>query len=653
MKRNTAVSVSATTTSLDCRLAAVAASRGPATTASAMLSLLALWSLVSMLTAGPALAQAPADQPVRVELVFSETNLKPDGQFVQITEQQFKIQTQAGLQQAGQMVFSYTVSMQKFEVLQAQTRKADGRVVDVKPEAIFTRDLPASTGAPMFADVKVVVIVFPEVALGDSIFARVRHEQVQPMFPGHYSNLAHLMPHFLVDEARVVLHAPKSLTLLVRNDGYTEKRAENADTVTYEWAARNDVVEPFEQGSVAPLDYSPRVAMSTFGEFGQFAQAYAGRAADKARVTPAVQKLADEVTAGAMEPREQARRLYDWVTQNVRYVGIFLGMGAVVPHAADQVLQNRYGDCKDHVTLLTALLAAKGIEARTAIVSLGNSFWVSKLPLLPNFNHVIVHIPSLDVWADPTAATTPFGRLPTAVQGKTAVLVPDGNLRVTPVDQHTDNVTVRHVRYEILDKGTVKATSLIEAKGMRAERYHERVRELSAEKLPQYVRDLTSGSRYKGEGTVAFIGADRLNDSLQVKAEYTLSGGIDWPGAGSFEIPAGFRGGEHMSTQIQPSAVALKRPRDGRGVETLIEEYEIRLPARMKISALPQNVNFRNEAASYEASYRRDGQVLYVTRKLVDLYAPPIKQPSLFKAVDEKSNAIARDLRAQFVYQTE
>jgi transglutaminase-like putative cysteine protease len=602
---------------------------------------------------GSAWASDGADvQPVRLVSVSSETDLKADGQFVQTVDQQIKVQTQAGLQQAGQMAFSFSASLQRFEVLQAQTRKSDGRVVEVRPESIFTRDLPASTGAPMFADIKVVVIVFPELAVGDSVFARVRIEQAQPMFPGHYSGLAFLMPHLLVDQARFVLRAPKSLKLRAINEGYAERRGEGADFVEYEWTAGNAVVEPIEQGSVAPVDYSRRVTVSTFGDFSEFARAYSARAEEQAQPTAVIKALADEITSGEATAAGQARLLYDWVTQNVRYVGIALGMGAVVPHAAEQVLRNRYGDCKDKVTLLTALLAAKGIEARTAIVNAGTSYWTSSLPLLPNFNHVILYVPSLVLWLDPTATVTPYGRLPHEVQGKLVVLVPSGELRRTPVDLNTENVTIRRVRYVIQDDGTIKGTTDIEARGLRAEGYRLRAREMSPDQRAQYMRDLTTGSRYTGEGTVSFIGLERRTDSVQVKADYVLRGGIDWPGAGSFEVPAGFRGGEPMATQVQRNATALKRPRVGHA-ETLIEEYEIQLPAKMRVVALPQNVALRNEAASYEANYRRQGQTIFVTRKLVDLFSPPVKEASLFKAQEEKSGVIARDLRAQVVYRSE
>jgi hypothetical protein len=49
-------------------------------------------------------------------------------------------------------------------------------------------------------------------------------------------------------------------------------------------------------------------------------------------------------------------------------VAIFLGNGGYEPHDAATVLENRYGDCKDHVALLEALLKAKGIASVPVLV---------------------------------------------------------------------------------------------------------------------------------------------------------------------------------------------------------------------------------------------------------------------------------------------
>jgi len=600
-----------------------------------------------------ATAQTPSDQPIRIERISVDVRLEADGTWVQTTEQRLKLQSQSGVEQAGQMAFVYDVAMQKFEVLGAYTQKPDGRKVEVKKDAIFVRDLPATTGAPMFADVKVAVIVFPEIAVGDSLYAQVRHEQLQAMFPGQYSNLFSMTPHALVDENRITLRVPAAVALRIANEGYDEKRTDSGNFMSYEWSARNTQVEAMEPGSVAQVDYSKRLQVSTFAGFPAFARAYSDRAQDKARPSAAVKKLADEITAGATAPREQAKRLYDWVSRNIRYVGIFLGTGAVVPHAADEVLANRYGDCKDQVTLLSALLAAKGIEARTAIVSAGDSYWIGALPVLPNFNHVIVYLPGLDVWADPTATRTPFGRLPLAVQGKTAVLTPAGELRSTPLARSDTNVASRSVRYEIKGDGTIAGTSHISTKGIRAEIYRSSALAVTPEKMQEYVRTQTTSQRYKGDGNAKFSGVDDRNDDVVVEVDFTLAGGIDWPGSGTFAVPSGFRGGEHIGTQIRPNAAANKRASVAGGLETLIEEYQIVLPPMMKIVALPKAVSFKNEVASYDTTVRQEGQTIYITRKLVDLYHAAVIPASLFKAVEEKSAAIARDLRSQVVYTNE
>ncbi len=55
-------------------------------------------------------------------------------------------------------------------------------------------------------------------------------------------------------------------------------------------------------------------------------------------------------------------------------IGIAFGIGRYQPHAADDVLTNNYGDCKDKQTLLASLLQASGITLYPALV---NSSWNS------------------------------------------------------------------------------------------------------------------------------------------------------------------------------------------------------------------------------------------------------------------------------------
>ena len=59
-----------------------------------------------------------------------------------------------------------------------------------------------------------------------------------------------------------------------------------------------------------------------------------------------------------------------FVQNKIRYVSLSFGSNAYHPHHPDEVLQNRYGDCKDKSLLLLSLLRAAGIQAWPALVFL-------------------------------------------------------------------------------------------------------------------------------------------------------------------------------------------------------------------------------------------------------------------------------------------
>ena len=111
-------------------------------------------------------------------------------------------------------------------------------------------------------------------------------------------------------------------------------------------------------------------------------------------MTPRIQTLADDITAGASDRREQAHRIYDWVSEHIRYVAVYLGNGGYVPHDAASILDSGYGDCKDHVVLLEALLKARGIASIPVLINSANRYWAPEAATSGLFNHVLSTCPS-------------------------------------------------------------------------------------------------------------------------------------------------------------------------------------------------------------------------------------------------------------------
>lgn len=167
--------------------------------------------------------------------------------------------------------------------------------------------------------------------------------------------------------------------------------------------------------------------------------------------TPAIHAKVLELTQAAQTPLEKLQALARFVQQNIRYVAIELGIGGQQPHAAGETYAKRYGDCKDKVTLLSAMLKEVGIDSYYVVIHTQRGFVTPQTPPNLSFNHVILAIrlpgdvkdarlqvvqqhPRLGslLFFDPTDDVVPLGQLAGGLQANTGLLVtPEGGELVT------------------------------------------------------------------------------------------------------------------------------------------------------------------------------------------------------------------------------
>ena len=155
--------------------------------------------------------------------------------------------------------------------------------------------------------------------------------------------------------------------------------------------------------------------------------------------SPEIERKAQELTEGKTELIEKLRSLCRFAQKDVRYVAIELGQGAYRPRSAGEVLTNRYGDCKDKVTILRAMLRKVGLEAYPVLIRSGSrQSVVGEFPSPKQFNHLIAAIPLASppvnwttvelpgigsaILFDPTDDIVPLGDFPWYLQGTKALL---------------------------------------------------------------------------------------------------------------------------------------------------------------------------------------------------------------------------------------
>lgn len=418
----------------------------------------ALIGIVSLAAAGPACAQS-----VR-QVLKSDIRLLADRTIVETVHQETTPLVESAVRASAQ--FHWTINgNQTVEIIEAFTRKADGRKIPTDSRDFVTQ--AGAVGAAMsFVDLKVQQIPFRDLSVGDTAVVTLRVTEKRQYIPNNYSRSIALLPGPIQRTIDVTLRAPA--TLDVRHDEqvlhFDESR--QGDEVVRHWSGT--VAPSAAEKNAADVAFQvPALRISTFPNFEAIATAYYAQAKTKAVVTPEIQRLADEITKDMAAPRDQAQALYEWVTRNVRYVAVYFGNGRFVPNDTATILSRRFGDCKDDATLLSALLAAKGIVSEQVLLGATPNYRLPPTATLSSFNHVIVYIPSLELYVDPTVAFGHFSHLPSADRGKPVVRVSDkgAELARTPASSVEDNVIELTSHMKTLHDGRREGQTAIVARG--------------------------------------------------------------------------------------------------------------------------------------------------------------------------------------------
>ncbi len=353
-----------------------------------------------------------------------------------------------------------------FEVIEAFTRKADGRVVPADPGDFVTQD--GAVGAAMsFADVKLHQIPFRDLSVGDTTVLTVRSTEKEHYIPGQYSHPMVLAPSTARRTFDVTLRAPAAVEIRHDEQQLAYEEAKAGDEIVRHWSGTAAPIT-VEEKDVADVAFSlPGLRYSTFPSFEAIASSYYESAKPKLAVTPEIERLAEEITAGKQDRRAQAEAIFDWVSRNIRYIAVFFGNGRYVPNDTHTILSRRFGDCKDYAALLAALLAAKGIESEQVLIGVGADYRLPKTPTLQAFNHVIVYVPAFDRYLDPTVAFSSFDHPPSRDLDKPVVRVSSRGARLarTPRLGTEDNVVTLDSRVTMTRQGPQRGETTIEARG--------------------------------------------------------------------------------------------------------------------------------------------------------------------------------------------
>ena len=169
-----------------------------------------------------------------------------------------------------------------------------------------------------------------------------------------------------------------------------------------------------------------------------------------------------ETAARATTRRDTIDRLYRLMQKRCRYVGIQLGIGGWQPFSAAYVEDNRYGDCKALSNYMGAMLKEVGIESYPVLIDRGDRprYDVREDYAIASFNHMVLYVPSEDMYLECTSTDDPTGYLGDDKEDRNVIwITPEGGrLHRTPVLQPGEHGHVRAVGLELREDNTVAIT---------------------------------------------------------------------------------------------------------------------------------------------------------------------------------------------------
>src|ERR1043166_5593676 len=161
--------------------------------------------------------------------------VRPDFSSEKVITVRVKLLGEAALSGAGQQSLNFHESQQKLEVLEAYTQKEDGRRISVDPVNIFTQDAASGAALVLQRDFKSTTIIFPDLAVGDSLVFTYRLTTRGGVLGRHLDDV-HMFPRHIplaASTLRVVAPRSAGLKIAVIGDGLAHRTQETTESVSH------------------------------------------------------------------------------------------------------------------------------------------------------------------------------------------------------------------------------------------------------------------------------------------------------------------------------------------------------------------------------------------------------------------------------------
>src|SRR5579859_2387445 len=560
-------------------------------------------------------AQDDSKEAVVIERYVTRVSYEADGSGTREITAVIHVLAQAGVQNFGVLVFAYTSANENVDVDYVRVRKPDGTVV-VTPE-YNVQDLPAdiTREAPMYSDIHEKHVMVKALGVGDTLEYLVRYRTTKPQVPGQFWFVHSFLKSAIVKDEELEISVPREKYVKVSSPDLQPQVKDDGPRRIYTWKTAN--LERKNSDKKLPPqpeeEPQPSVQATTFRNWEDVGSWYSSLQRPQQAITPAIKAKATELTKGLTNDDDKIRALYNFVSTRFHYISLSFGIGRYQPHAADDVLSNEYGDCKDKHTLLAALLQAAGYDAWPALINSSRKI-DPDLPSPGQFDHLITVVPrgSNSIWLDTTPEVAPFGLLLTGLRDKQALVIPPekpASLMKTPEAPPFPSSETFYAEAKLGPDGTLTGHMKRTFRGDSEVLFRFGFRRVSQAEWKDLVQRISYHSGFGGD--VSAVNASAPDDTekpFQFEYDYTRKDYADW-------------GNRRIGLPFPPFGVEIWKYDAEKPSEPVFLgapgkiEYRAKIELPFDALNIPEDVNLVEDFAEYHSTYAVEKGVLTGVRQ--------------------------------------
>ena len=253
-------------------------------------------------------------------------------------------------------------SSQTIRVLEARLFRANGEIAQATGQMTFPVSEPWYR---LYYDIEAEVVELPKPEVGDVVEFRFRTDDIvkENLFGDYYGTIVPVNADMPVERFQFVLVRPNTYKVMFETSkkiARTDKIENNTATTVFRDNALPPIPdEPAVPGSMSLVDY---IHATTWQSFTGMEKWYRQLIKPQLKSDSVLKARVASLTRHVKSPRGKIAAIYNWVTKNIRYVGLEFGIHGYKPYSTTQVMARGFGDCKDTASLIVTMLQEADID---------------------------------------------------------------------------------------------------------------------------------------------------------------------------------------------------------------------------------------------------------------------------------------------------